>query len=250
MSEWRNILISLSYFTRIPVRVPGKITESDLNNASKYFPLVGIFIGILTAAVFVLCQFIFPLSISVIISMIFSIILTGAFHEDGLSDFVDGFGGGYTKESVLRIMKDSRIGSFGAIGITLILLLKFVILNEMNSMTIPLVLIAGHSISRFITITFLFTHSYARENEDSKAKPMAKSLSLQSLLLAALFGLLPILLLPNILGIVVIVFFLFFIKFLMGFYFVKKIGGYTGDCLGAVQQITEVLFYLGALLVL
>src|SRR5699024_601639 len=130
------------------------------------------------------------------LSMLATIWLTGAFHEDGLADMFDGFGGGWTKEQILSIMKDSRIGTLGVAGLVGILALKFVSLNELPAGAVPALLIAGHATSRFLATTLILPHDYVR-GEPSKAKPVAKQMSPVSVAVSAVFGLLPLLLVPH-----------------------------------------------------
>ena len=175
-----------------------------------------------------------------------SILLTGAFHEDGWADVCDGFGGGMTKMRVLEIMKDSRLGTYGTIGLIFMLGGKWLALSSLAefNLVVPLLLVA-HPLSRFAGASLIYTQSYVRENEDSKAKPLATQMSEQSLLVVAILGLLPLWILPfrfwwMLVGVTAV-------TYLMGRYYVRRIGGYTGDCLGAVQQVTELTIYLVAL---
>ncbi len=234
------------FYTRIPCPKWVDHSEEYLNKATKYFPLIGWIVGGFTAGVFYLFQYILPVPVSIILSMISGILLTGAFHEDGFADVCDGFGGGWTKEKILEIMKDSRIGTYGTAGLVLILLLKFFLLNSIEVSVLPFVLIVAHSLSRFSAATFIFTHDYAREDDKSKVKPVAKRMSAGHLIFAGFFGLLPILLLGNEIYLVIVLP-VFLMKWYLGKYFNKWIGGYTGDCLGAAQQITEVTIYLSFL---
>jgi len=242
--EIRYFLTAILFYTRIPCPKWVDHSEEYLRGSSRYFPLVGVLVGALSAFIFWLLHYILPNSLSISLSMVFSILLTGALHEDGMADMCDGFGGGWTKEKILTIMKDSRIGTFGAIGLIAVLGLKFISLNSISTSQIPLVLIAGNSISRFFAISFLYTQSYAREEGDSKIRPMAHTLSFQDLIFTGFFGLAPLIFFMDyhILWILPI---LIMVRYYLAYMFKKWIGGYTGDCLGAVQQITEVLFYLG-----
>jgi len=235
------------FYTRIPCPKWVDHSEEYLNRATKYFPLIGWVVGGLTAGVFYSAQYILPVPVSLILSIISGILLTGAFHEDGFADACDGFGGGWTKENILEIMKDSRIGTYGTVGLVLILLLKFFLLNSVEVSVLPLILIAAHSLSRFAAATFIFTHEYAREDAKSKVKPVAKKIPVGNLIIAGLFGIAPILLLNNYLYFFTLVP-VFIVKWYLGRYFVKWIGGYTGDCLGATQQITEITIYLSFLI--
>jgi adenosylcobinamide-GDP ribazoletransferase len=239
---------ALMFYTRIPC--PKWITHDDsyLNKATRYFPLIGIIVGGITAFLFFVAQYFFTTNVAIALSMIASIFLTGAFHEDGFADVCDGFGGGWTKQKILDIMKDSRVGAYGAIGIAMLLLLKFLLLQSLPIKKMIIILICAHSFSRLCAVLIIFTSKYVRENDDAKAKPLAKSISIVEFLPAIIFGLIPFL-------------FFFDIKILLFFplpilgviylryYFEKHIGGYTGDCLGATQQVTEILFYLNVIAV-
>jgi adenosylcobinamide-GDP ribazoletransferase len=247
-NEIHIFFTALMFFTRIPCPKWVNYSETYLEKASRYFPLMGWIIGGIAALVFCAARFVLPVPLAVILSMGASILATGAFHEDGFADVCDGFGGGWTQAKILEIMKDSRIGSYGAIGIVLMLLTKFLTLSTVNLNILPLVMIAGHSLSRLSATTFMFTHQYARANEDSKAKPVAKHISLKDLLLASFFGLAPLLLLKNPLFFLLIIP-VYISKWLLGRYFKKWIGGYTGDCLGATQQVGELIFYLSVIVI-
>jgi len=240
--EWRLWLAALSFFTRMPVQI-ADFEEADLNHAVKYFPLVGVLVGLIAAAIYGLAIMVWPLNIAVLASMAATIWLTGAFHEDGLADAADGLGGGWNKEHVLTIMQDSRLGSFGAIALFLVLLAKFEALSHLPAPLLSGIMLAGHSLSRFAAVLVIYTQSYVKFN--GKAKLLATRLSRQELLLAAMFGLLPLALLaPKFLFAllpVIIVWCWFSYKLK------KRLGGYTGDCLGAMQQLCELAFYLGVL---
>ena len=240
--QWRYFCTALMFFTRIPVRLT-HFKEADLNKATRYFPLVGILVGVIGALVFWLTSLLLPLSIAVLLSIGATILLTGAFHEDGLADAADGLGGGLNKEQVLTIMTDSRIGSYGAISLIMVLLTKYQALSHLAEWTILVSLIAGHALSRLCAVLVMFTQSYVKAQ--GKAKPLATQLSSGELLAATCFGLAPlgffswhvlIALIP-----VGWVWWWFSAKIKL------RIGGYTGDCLGAMQQLTEISFYLGLL---
>lgn len=240
--QWRYFLVALMFFTRIPVRIEA-FQESDLNHASRFFPLIGILVGAFAAIVYWLASQLVPQEIAVIASMISSILLTGAFHEDGLADAVDGLGGGLGKEQVLTIMQDSRIGSYGAIALVLTLLLKFQVLIHITPVFLPLIMVAAHALSRFAAVLVMFTQPYVRPQ--GKSKPLATQLSTSELMQAALFGLAPLLLLPPryLLALVAVAILWAWFSLTLK----KRLGGYTGDCLGAMQQLTEITFYLSFL---
>ena len=242
INQWRYFLTAVIFFTRIPISFKA-FNEADLNKATRFFPLVGILVGSIGALVFWLCNILLPLEISVLISMVATILLTGAFHEDGLTDAVDGLGGGWTKEQVLAIMVDSRIGSYGATGLVLVLLIKYQALSYQTAAFIPASIIAGHALSRLCAVLVMHTQSYVKA--EGKAKPLATELDFTELITATFFGLLPLAFLEMrylaALVPVAIVWLWFSAKIK------SRIGGYTGDCLGAMQQLTEVAFYVGLL---
>ena len=240
---------ALAFYSRIPCYAWGNFSDEYTTKASKYFPLVGWIVGGVGAAAYVLSSFIFPQPVAILISIISTILVTGAFHEDGFADSCDGFGAGHTKERILNIMKDSSIGAYGVLGLILMLTLKYVTLIEISPALIPLTIIAAHSVSRFTAISFMFTHDYARKNDStSKSILVAQRFNYLDLIIAAAFGILPVMLLGYRYLLLLIPIFL--IRQLISVFLTRKLNGYTGDNLGAVQQITEVAFYLLVLLVL
>lgn len=245
-NEIRIFFTALMFFTRIPCSQWVDHSEEYLSKSSRYFPLVGIIVGAIGGLMYYVCSFIFPHALALLLSMITTILVTGAFHEDGLADVCDGFGGGWTKESILRIMKDSRVGTFGVVGLCSVLAVKFTCLYFLDVKLIPLVLIAGHGLSRFAASTLLYTLDYVRDEEGSKAKPAAKCMSPLSLSVGTFFGIAPLSVFCNY-YVFILIAPVFIIRAYLGYYFYKWIGGQTGDCAGAAQQICEAIFYLSFL---
>jgi adenosylcobinamide-GDP ribazoletransferase len=256
--QWRYFLLALGFFTRIPVPSFVDFQESDLNHSAKYFPLIGIIVGVVGAGIFVLSAQFFPQNIAVLISMASTIYLTGAFHEDGLADSTDGLGGGWQREQILTIMQDSRLGTYGAVALLLMLFTKFQLLNSLNSFLVPFALVAGHALSRLAAVYVMATLSYTKPA--GKAKPLATAIDFKDLMVATVFGLLPFLLVVGLLLVnnhsleISVKFMLMTLLpvLLSWLWWRQKIhkwlGGYTGDTLGAMQQITELTFYLGVVI--
>lgn len=250
--EATYFLTALMFFTRIPI--PFRIAYSDdiMNQSQKYYPLIGLIIGSFNAVIFWLFQYILPLDISLILMMAANVLLTGAFHEDGFTDVCDSFGGGYGKDKILTIMKDSRIGAYGVIGIVLLLFLKFTGMKHLAETSVTsfmLILVIAHGSSRYMSGLMIHTHQYVTDIDQSKSKPIANSaLPAKTLLVGLFFTLLPFVFLQNTVYLLVLPF-AYLGKLYLGWYFKKHIGGYTGDCLGTVQQVTEVLIYLGFLII-
>lgn len=194
------------------------------------------------ACSFWLTNFYFESSVAIIISLSFSMWLTGAFHEDGLADTFDGIGGGWTPEKRLAIMKDSRLGTYGTVALVMSLLLKFALLNSLQPMQVILGIILAHSLSRFMATTLIFTESYVTET-GSKSKPVATTISGKGLMFSFMFPLLPAILigelylflcLPLLIG----------VRQYLVWKFRLNVGGYTGDLLGGAQQVFEIVIYL------
>lgn len=239
-------LNGLRFFTRIPI--PDRIPHSTalLQRATAYLPSIGFLVGALCALTFCVAQIVFPQSVSILLAMTTGLYITGGFHEDGLSDTADGLGGGWDKVRILTIMKDSRVGSYGVISIVMVLLIKFACLDEIPTTWIPALLITGHAYSRYCAILIMGGMHYVRDDTSSKSKALTTKLSNKALILASVFGLLPLLWLPfpaMVLGMLAGL----FVTVFLGRKFQKWLGGYTGDCLGAVQQLSETFFYLAAL---
>lgn len=244
--ELHAFLGAVRFFTRIPVSDHIPHSEALLNHAARYFPAIGLLVGVISAMVFGLSSLLLPQTISVLLAMSASIYLTGAFHEDGLSDMTDGLGGGWDKLRILDIMKDSRVGNYGVIVIVMALVIKFMCLVEAKTAWVPILLITGHAFSRYCSVLIMAGMQYVREDTLSKAKPLATKLSGNALVVATVFGLVPLLWLPfgaMLVGMTAGV----LITIWLGRKLQKWLGGYTGDCLGAAQQLSEVAFYLGAL---
>lgn len=255
--EWHYFLLALGFFTRIPVSLHVNFQEEDLNHSAKYFPLIGVIVGLVGAAAFMISATFLPQHIAVLISMATTIYLTGAFHEDGLADSADGLGGGWQREQILTIMQDSRLGTYGAAALFFALFSKFQLLNALSADFIPLVLIAAHAISRLAAVWVMATLPYAKPA--GKAKPLATHITGRALWLANLFGLLPYvgivgsLLLNHPVVLVIKLVALTLIPMLLAWLWWRHkmkrwLSGYTGDALGAMQQITELGFYLGLVL--
>jgi adenosylcobinamide-GDP ribazoletransferase len=247
MRQLMIFLNAVMFYTRIPV--PSWMTHDEvmLNKATIYFPVIGWIVGGVAALSLWGFGFLWPWPVAVLLSMIVSVLLTGAFHEDGFSDVCDGFGGGWTQLRILEIMKDSRVGVYGVAGLGLMLGLKFLLLQSFGLQQALIALVLAHPLSRFTALTFIYTHEYCREDALSKVKPLAKQLQLSEMLLALVFAVIPLL------GLVIwqselmylgVAIPLVLVKLYLGRYFQKWIQGYTGDCLGATQQVAEVVVYL------
>jgi adenosylcobinamide-GDP ribazoletransferase len=252
--EWKLFCTALSFYTRLPVPASVHHQGRKLLPASiRYFPLIGWITGGMAAAVYTGAEYIFGPGVAILFAMVTTILMTGAFHEDGFADVCDGFGGGWTKEKILLIMKDSRLGTYGVTGLVLIMAIRFSLLQRIMGNVAPLgwltvsgLFIVAQSLSRFAAMTLIFNRDYVGI-EESKASGAVEKGQLKNLFTGGVFTLVPLLFLvletsKPILAVIIIP--VLAVAFLLGRYFNKWIGGYTGDCLGAVQQVTEVVVYL------
>ena len=251
--ELQIFFTAVMYYTRIPVPKWVNHDPTFLSLATRYVPLIGWIVGGVYSAVILLAQvFFLPEWPSLLLGLAASVLLTGAFHEDGFADTCDGFGGGWTKDKILLIMKDSRVGTYGVVGIALMLAIKLSTTYELMGMTTPqlvTMLIASHSVSRFMSASIIRFSTYAREDQDAKAKPVATGFSMGGWLVAMVFAAVPLVLfmLQTHWFYVLTLVPMTAVTLYLSRYFTKWIGGYTGDCLGATQQVNEVVFLLSLL---
>ena len=248
--QLRLFFIALQFFTRLPIPRWVGFEPDWLHHASRYFPAVGLVVGAAAAAVYALAALIWPPLVAVLLSTIAGIYLTGAFHEDGFADTCDGLGGGMTVQRVLDIMTDSRIGAYGAIGIGMLLALKCAALSFLPSTTLVAALLVAHPLSRLAATALIWRLNYVKS--EGKAKPLAQRMSGGEFALAMMMVVpIPVVLCAIgwlqwqslVTGIVAMT----FATYWLARKFVRRIGGYTGDCLGAVQQVAELVFYLAVL---
>ncbi len=218
-----------------------------LQRSTRYAPLVGFAVGAIAAGAYFAARTILPVWPSAAIATAAAILATGAFHEDGFADSCDAFGGGMTPEQTLRIMRDSRVGAFGAIGVSILIVLRVSLLAAIDEAAILSAFLVAHSFSRIASATIMIAAPYVRmEEEESKAKPVARGIGAKELLIGwALTGI--VMALCNApLGLAVLAIVAPNAALLAGWtlYIRRRIGGYTGDALGAGQQISEVCVYV------
>ncbi len=239
--QFNLFLHAIMFYSRIPT---GKISYSEENQTQsiRFFPLIGIIVGAVGGGVFMVCSYILPQAVAAILSLVVMLLTTGALHEDGLSDFFDGFGGGYTKERILEIMKDSRVGVYGAIALIVLFLLKFVIYTSTDIKILPTVIIVANASSRFMVLVMMKSSVYVRI-ENSKSSHSKNPISSATLFVAFIFAAVPFVLMPWQIVLTIIPVYTI-ILILLRQYTQKKIGGFTGDVLGALQQLCEIGFYI------
>ena len=253
--EWILLLVAIQFLTRLSVPPFKHYNPQWLHQSSRHFPAVGLLVGLLCAGVFWLSSLLFTPLVAAVLSTAFGIKLTGAFHEDGLADSCDGLGGGLTRERTLTIMKDSRLGTYGVLGLVSALLLKISLLTSMPIPMAVIALIIGHTASRLLCISLLSLLPYGGEIEHAKAKPMAQQLTpIQGLYSSGwliLAIILVALIFPNTMQQIGLAqWLLAFILALIATDYMRRLlrrrlDGYTGDGLGATQQLSEIAIYIG-----
>ncbi len=253
--EVRAVLAAWGFFTRLPL--PGVVLgASDMGVAVTYLPACGWLTGGWAALVYVLAACWWPPLVASVLSLGATLLLTGALHEDGWADVCDGFGGGATRERVLAIMQDSHIGVFGVAGLTVAFGLKVTLLPTLAgagsgavgeggaSWVFVAGVIAAHSLSRASAVALMAGLPYARaEGAASKSRALVCAPGPVRLAWVLALGLAPFVWLPGEAWLVVPV--VASAHFACRAWLRHRLGGYTGDCLGACQQGTELLIYLG-----
>src|SRR6266404_743728 len=243
----RRFLIAVQFLTRLPAPQSLNSSAPDIGKAAAFFPLVGVIVGGGAALVFATLQRILPLPASVLCAVIFAVVLTNGFHEDGLADSFDGFGGGWTRNRVLEIMRDSRIGTYGTLALIFVILGKLTFLSLLPPGQIWRWLIVAHTASRWTILPLCGCLPYARA--EGQGKLVAKQVGVLEIITGTFTLLLVFILLPwqaalSALLVTTLV------TLLSGLYFRARLQGITGDCLGAANQLTDVGLYLTADLLL
>jgi adenosylcobinamide-GDP ribazoletransferase len=253
MNGLRHFLLALQFFTRVPVT--GRLAQwvgyspQLLRASAAHFPAIGYLVGGVGAAVFGVALAWWPLAVAAVLSTIATVLLTGAFHEDGLADVADGLGGSPDRERALEIMRDSRIGAFGAIALVLALGLKLALLTALAGQGAALAavgIVAAHVLSRLAPLAIMRALPYVG-GEGGKAKPMAESVSGGALGVAVLWSLPVVVALGWVHGVghtAALLAAAAVATWLLGRWFRTRLRGFTGDALGATQQVCELAIYL------
>jgi adenosylcobinamide-GDP ribazoletransferase len=265
MNALRHYLLAIQFFTRIPVtgRLAGWVGYSPamVRASAAHFPGVGWLVGALVAAVTWVQLAFLPASpfvplVAAVLGTVVSVWITGAFHEDGLADVADGLGGSLNRERALEIMKDSRVGAFGVLAVVLMLLTKvslLALIGSISGVAMCVGVFVAHVVSRTLPLILIKTMPHVGNDGNTKSKPLADQISRGSLAVAFLWcfiAVVPVwwafpaiyLIVPLALSGLALLW--------MGRLFRRRLQGFTGDCLGATQQVCEVAFYCGLVVTL
>lgn len=238
------------FFTRLPFHKIKQVPSECFSHVTGWWSVTGWLTGGVSALTFWLLFQVTSASIAIVMALLARVLLMGALHEDGLADFLDGFGGGNDKESTLRIMKDSHIGTYGVIGLILYFLLSYVVLANIHPDYVPFIILSSDVFAKCISSHIVWFLPYARPESESKNRTVYTHPTALEEILTIISGIaaLAIIVLPdkpfitnyfNISLITIVPIVVFCLLLLL---FKKKIGGYTGDCCGALFLITELVF--------
>ena len=237
---------ALIFFTRLPFWRIYQPPKESYKAVVEFWPLAGWITGGSMAAALYFGSMVLPWAVAVIAAIAVRMLITGALHEDGLADFMDGFGGGGDRARILAIMKDSHIGTYGVLGLILYLLMLGTALYSMTPAVAALTALAADPFSKMVTSQLVSMMPYARREEEAKNKTVYRKPTLAAGLFMSVQGLLPMALLIWLTGInwylviclpVIVMYFLYRLIW-------RKIHGYTGDCCGAVCLLVELSVYL------
>ena len=246
----KNVLASFIFLTRLPFWRLCEVPAECYKHVVSYWSLVGWLTGGVTAGALWLSAQALPIEAAWVVAILARLLVTGCLHEDGLADFFDGFGGGTSRTRILEIMKDSRIGTYGVVG----LVFYFLLLYQMHSLpleTLCWACFCGDTFSKFVCSQTVNVLPYARKEQESKAKVVYSRMSVGEFLAGLLFGVLPIsyclIFHSSLISLHFSLFTPIVVWGLLCIYMKRKIGGYTGDCLGAVFLMSELGFLLTVL---
>lgn len=246
------LLATLIFFTRLPFWRLIDVPAEDFKRVVPRWPLVGWLTGGMMALTLWLSSNAFPLTVAWILALLVRLVLTGCLHEDGLADFIDGFGGGTSREKTLAIMKDSHIGTYGVIGLIVYVALMLMMPSTISRDTLCILLVCCDCWAKCCAAQLINFLPYARSEEEAKNKTVYARMTLPELLLCFFGGLAPSFVCVFALGwlprqflllMIVPVLFMLLLRLVMK----RKIQGYTGDCCGATFLLCELSLYLAVL---
>ncbi len=248
INELAVFALAVQFLTRVPIPVGEAYTPARLAAAPRYYPLVGALVGMLCAAVYALAVAALTPAVAVLLALAAGLLVTGAFHEDGLADTFDGIGGN-DREGALEVMRDSRIGTYGALALGVVLATKAAALLALPPGRAAMAFVVAHGLSRLSAVLVIASSRYVRDH--GIGKPTADGIGTGGLAIATLTGGLLLAWLAATGGATAALYTVagalaghLFMRAL----FERRLGGYTGDTLGAVQQLSELGVYLGLLL--
>lgn len=242
-----RIWAAFIFFTRLPFWRLHEPPKECYKTVVEHWPLTGWLTGGAMAATLYFGSLILPYAVAVIAAILVRLLITGALHEDGLADFLDGFGGGgFDRQRILDIMKDSHIGTYGVLGLIIYELLLGTALFSLPPMTAALTILAADPYSKMVTSQLIIMMPYARRESEAKSKTVYRKISWKAGISLAIQGLLPMagFLYLTRLPWEVVVFLPCLVMYFLYLMIWRRLHGYTGDCCGAVCLLVELACYL------
>lgn len=235
-----EIATAFQFLTRVP-SAKFAWSPDGLSRSAKFFPFVGLAIGLAMASLHLWLSPHLPVGIVAMLAVLFTVLVTGGLHEDGLADVADAFGGGRDREQILTILKDSRVGSYGAIALIFSIVSRALLLMLIPGASFARYVVSAQILCRWTILPLGFMVPPAREQ--GQGARLAKQVSLSSTTIGTLFafGTVGFLLRMNAMGPIVVALLL---TALSGFYYHWRIRGVTGDCFGATIQLAEIAVYV------
>ena len=245
-TKWYDrIWAAFIFFTRLPFWRLHQPEKEAYKTVVEHWPLVGWLTGAAMATVLYLGCYVFPYEIAAVLAILTRLLITGALHEDGLADFIDGFGGGGSdRQRILDIMKDSHIGTYGVIGLILYFLLLHFTIISMKPVYAVMAIMVADPYAKMVSAQIIQMMPYARTEETAKNHTVYRKPDIKASISLAVQGLLPmgvflyfmhervswqmLIFVPA-----VVMYFLYLLIW-------RRLHGYTGDCCGAMCLITEL----------
>jgi len=242
---WFDLLSAMQFLTRIPM--PSRPYEADsLARSVKFFPLVGMLVGGGAAGLHLLLSAHLPRLATALVILLYLVLVTGGLHEDGLADAADGFGGGTSREKILLILRDSRIGSYGGLALAFSLIGRVILIASLPLQHVPYYLVAAGILCRWTVLPLSYFLPPARAQSateiDGQGARIAQHISTTALIGATIFSfaiagaLLKLQAIAPVLSVLLVTWF-------TGAYYKRRIDGVTGDCFGATIQLAEIAVY-------
>jgi adenosylcobinamide-GDP ribazoletransferase len=255
MHQLRLFFTALEFLTRLRKPQWVGFDAAWLPQSMSYLPVVGAVVGAISALAYWLVQLILPGNLAVLAAIVVGLLVTGAMHEDGLADTCDALGAGGSRERMLAIMQDSRVGTYGVLGLAAMLLARFLALDWLPPTWVMFALLVGHTWSRIGPLAMMASLTYVRSAGPSKARAATHDVGWHAVAIGVCWGLLVLL---GCLAILVFAGHPWWIvaplcagaglallaSVLAGMWAAQHLGGYTGDTLGAAQQVGELVCYL------
>lgn len=238
---FNRYLVAQMFLTRVPTPATVKWSEDELAASTPYFPAVGIVVGLVASSAYFIGYIGWGPNLAALFAIAAGILATGAFHEDGLADSADGIGGSFDIEKKLAIMRDSRVGTYGSVALILVVLAKVLVLTPVEAIRVPAILITAHVVARWSSLPMIYDNNYVREQ--GSGKPFAATVTRHRLIAASVFTLLCVIVCVQLQAVSVILIAILAVL-VSRWYLHRKLGGITGDVLGAVNSITELLVYM------